>query len=94
MTAAAERHREFETARRFVRFANSTLQRAAQTPPRVPPPVAAQIAVGDAARIHVPGLVPFLASLLAAPSSTGEHQGEPSSGTWVRQGTSIVIDLG
>jgi uncharacterized protein (DUF697 family) len=52
---------EFETARAFVRFANSAVQRgaaAAQSPRRnVPPAVAARKALTSAAMQHAPGLL-------------------------------------
>jgi hypothetical protein len=86
--------REFEAARQFVRFVNAALQHAARTPARMRPPVAAQIAVSDAARDHLPGLVPFLAQLIDAAPTNGALDGDSSTGQWVRQGSSIVIDLG
>jgi hypothetical protein len=97
--------REFEIARRYVRFAIEALHRALRVPARVPAPVAARIVVSDAARSHVPGLVPHVPALLAAtpgagpsnggPRGAGRFEGGPSStGRWVRQGSSVVIDLG
>jgi hypothetical protein len=86
--------RELEIARRFVRFANAALQRAAQSPPRVPAPTAAQIAVADAARQDMPGVVPFLSQLFGTAPVSGETNGGASSGRWYREGSSIVIDLG
>jgi hypothetical protein len=85
--------REFEAARRYVRFANSTLQRAAQVPERVPPRVGAQIALRDAATEHVPGLVPFLVQISNGGASNGVGVEAPASGRWTRHGSSIVIDL-
>jgi len=86
--------REFELARRYIRFAIDALQRALQTPPRVPQPVAAQIAVREAARTHAPGLVPVAHELVGgAPPARGSNGGA-SSGRWVRKGSSVVIDLG
>jgi hypothetical protein len=85
--------REFETARQFVRFLNAALQCAARMPARVPPPVAAQTAISDAARSHLPGLVPFLTQLVGTPTN-GARDGGSSTGRWFRQGSSIVIDLG
>jgi hypothetical protein len=86
--------REFEVARRYVRFAIDALQRALQAPPRVPQQVAAQIAVRDAARNHAPGLVPIVHELVGgAPPAPGSNGGR-SSGRWVRRGSSVVIDLG
>ena len=86
--------REFEIARRYIRFAIDALQRALQAPPRVPQPVAAKVAVGEAARIHAPGLVPYVPELVgAARSGNGSHQAA-SSGRWVRKGSSIVVYVG
>jgi hypothetical protein len=84
--------REFEIARRYVRFAMEALQRALRVPPRVPPPAAAQIAITEAARTHAPGLVPFLTRLTGAEAANGN--GDPTSGRWVRHGNAIVIELG
>jgi hypothetical protein len=85
--------REFETARRYVRFVNAALQHAAQVPDRVPARVGAQIVLRDAAREHIPGVVPFLVQI-----SNGGHHGDlgveaAASGRWTRHGSSIVIDL-
>ena len=86
--------REFEIARSYVRFAIEALRRALQTPPRVPKPVAAQIAVREAARQHAPGLVANVpAPAGTTPLGNGSNGAMPS-GRWVRQGSSIVIDLG
>lgn len=49
--------REFEVARRFVRFAGASAQRAARIPPTVPPQRAVCAAVVGAARRHAPGLL-------------------------------------
>jgi hypothetical protein len=87
--------REFELARRYIRLAMESLQRALQTPPRVPPPVAARIAISEAARKHAPGLVPIVPQLVggAAAPAAGAN-GATSSGRWVRRGSTVVIDLG
>jgi hypothetical protein len=85
--------REFEIARSYVRFAIEALRRALQTPPRVPKPVAAQVALREAARKHAPGLVP-VAPALAGTTAGGNGSNGAESGRWVRQGTSIVVDLG
>jgi hypothetical protein len=85
--------REFEAARRYVRFVNDALQRAAQVPERVPPQVGAQIAIRDAAREHVPGLVPFLVQMSGSGSDGNVGVEAASSGRWTRQGQAIVIDL-
>jgi hypothetical protein len=86
--------REFEVARRYIRFAIEALQRALQAPPRVPKPVAAQIAVSEAARSHVPGLVPFVPELVGGTPAARGSNGGASSGRWVRKGSAVVIDLG
>jgi hypothetical protein len=87
--------REFEVARRYIRFAIDALQRALQAPPRVPQPVAAQITVGEAARTHAPGLVPFVPELVGVAAPRGRvSNGRAGSGRWVRRGSSVVIDLG
>jgi hypothetical protein len=49
--------REFEVARRYVRFAGATTRNALRLPPRVPPTRAARLAARTAARRHAPGLV-------------------------------------
>ncbi len=49
--------REFEVARRFVRFAGATTQRAVRMPPTVPPTRAIRTAITSAARRHAPGLL-------------------------------------
>lgn len=86
--------REFEVARRYVRFVNDVLRHAAQVPDRVPPPVAAQVVVRDATREHMPGLVPFLVQLDNGGTVPGGRGVEAAaSGRWTRQGSSIVIDL-
>lgn len=49
--------REFEAARRFVRFAGSAARGAARVPRKVPPALAARTAVVSAARRHAPRLL-------------------------------------
>jgi hypothetical protein len=86
--------REFETARRYVRFVNDVFRRVTQVPDRVPAPLAAQTVVRDAAREHVPGLVPFLVQIRDGRVPSGDLGVEaPAGGSWTRQGSSIVIDL-
>lgn len=86
--------REYEVARRYIRFVNDALRRTAQVPDRVPPRVAAQVVLRDAAREHVPGVVPFLAQLEDGGTvSGGDGVEAAASGSWTRQGSSIVIDL-
>lgn len=76
--------REFETARAFVRFADTAArtataaERSGMTAAEV-----AETAATTAAQQHLPGLVPTLAKDAAPPSGQG--------GRWVRQGNQIVI---
>jgi hypothetical protein len=49
--------REFEVARRYVRFAGTTARQLARTPTAVPVNRAVRIAAATAARRHIPGLV-------------------------------------
>lgn len=73
--------REYQTARAFVRFATDTARKAAQTPPNVPPALAAQRAAVTAARRYVP-------SLGRPGGGAGKRR---KSGRWVRRGSHIVI---
>jgi hypothetical protein len=75
--------REFEVARQLVRFTGAAVRQAAQAPPSVPGPVAAQTAVQQAARAYAPGLLPRLQG-----RSTRLW---PRSGRWVRRGQAIVL---
>jgi hypothetical protein len=84
--------REFEIARSFVRFTDDAMQRAARAPAHVPSPAVAEVAISQSVGEHLPGLVPFLPQLLSDEPDSGEPNG--ASGRWVRQGSSIVIDLG
>jgi hypothetical protein len=49
--------RDFEVARRFVRFAGHAAKRAARAPRQMPPRAAAKAAVVEAARRYAPGLL-------------------------------------
>jgi hypothetical protein len=86
--------REFEIARRYVRLIWEAIMRAAQGPPDVPAPIAARVAMAGAARQQAPGLVPFLADLPRNGGPSHDADGDTSTGSWVRHGSSIVIDLG
>jgi hypothetical protein len=63
--------REFETARRFVRFAHSAAKHAARSPRRGNPQQAARAAVMKAAQQHAPGLLS---------TQGGRHHGVPRAG--------------
>jgi hypothetical protein len=49
--------REFETARRYVRFAGEAAKKAAIAPPNADPTAVAKTALVDAAKTHAPGLL-------------------------------------
>jgi len=72
---------EFEMARRFVRIAASAAQQAGSAPPTEDLMSAANRAVVNAARQHLPG-----ADLRALGAST-----DRLSGRWFRQGANIVV---
>jgi len=93
--------REFEVARRFVRFGGAAARRAAMTPPSVPPQTAARTAITVAARRHAPGLLrtgiggagvagvagPATATTVAGPAGYGYQR----RGIWMRRGRKIVL---
>lgn len=60
--------REFETARRYVRFAGEAAKKAAIAPPNADPTTTAKTALVDAAKTHAPGL-------LAAPGASAISTG-------------------
>ena len=67
--------REFEVARRFVRFAGASAQRAARIPPTVPPQRAVRAAVVGAARRHAPGLLQPISGRRGRPQRRGGRGG-------------------
>ena len=72
--------REFEVARRFVRFAGATTQRAVRTPPSVPPTRAIRTAVTTAARRHAPGLLqPRMSGRRGAPRGVSSPVFQPGA---------------
>jgi hypothetical protein len=73
--------REFEIARRFVRFADAAARQMVAAAPGAPPMVVASRAAAAAARQFAPGLVP---AFVGAGSSR-------RSGRWVRRGRNIVL---
>jgi hypothetical protein len=79
--------REFEVARRYVRFAGATTRNALRLPPRVPPPRAARLAARTAARRHAPGLAraPWLVGggpQVNVNANGGYGGADPSQGGW------------
>jgi hypothetical protein len=77
---------EFETARRFVRFAGTAAQNAAFAAPAAPPPAAAQAATIAAAQRFAPGLLRE-----ATPAASVATAGGGRSGRWIRRGRNIII---
>jgi hypothetical protein len=84
--------REFEVARRFVRFAGNAAHTAALSPPTIDPTRAARAAVAASARRFAPGLLgrvpPTYPSPLIPPSVAGVSG---RSGRWVRRGNRIIL---
>jgi uncharacterized protein (DUF697 family) len=69
--------REFETARRFVRFSGETVKNATAAPVTADPRHVAMQAAARAAKIHAPGL-------LSAAAGAG-------TGRWLRKGNTIIV---
>jgi hypothetical protein len=86
MEGLSNEDREFETARGFVRFAQTAVRNAARNSPTSSPVVAAQQAAIASAQQHAPALVGLLRS---ARPPTG--MGANSSGRWVRSGNRIIL---
>jgi hypothetical protein len=96
--------REFETARRYVRFAGEAAKKAAVAPPGADPTAVAKTALVESAKTYAPGL-------LATPGATGAAYpsaplpGAPDcpscgggagrhhrrTGKWIRRGRHIVL---
>ena len=78
--------REYEVARRFVRFAGAAAANAGRAPATGAAQAIASSAAAAAARAHAPGLL--------SPSRAdngGAAVGRPRQGRWVRRGRHIVI---
>ncbi|MBX7151960.1 hypothetical protein K1X84_09995 [bacterium] len=71
---------EFETARRFVRFASAATKKADDLSQKLPSKSAAISAIKAAARHHAPGLMGIAAG------SAGNR-----TGRWIRRGRKIII---
>ncbi|HXT14185.1 MAG TPA: hypothetical protein VN706_01060 [Gemmatimonadaceae bacterium] len=72
--------REFEVAKRFVRFAGAAAGKAARTPPHVHPARAAKTAVVAAARRHAPGLLQPTRHNVSVARRRHHSNGRPVSG--------------
>jgi len=94
LEALSPEDREFEAARRFVRFAGSALTKGASAPPTVNPRRAAKIAIAQAAHRFAPGLVTPLAP--GTPVRPGMAVMPPigtarGGGRWIRRGNRIIL---
>jgi hypothetical protein len=76
--------KEFEVARRFVRFAGDAARKAAQTAKSVPARKAAIAAVKSAAGKHAPGL-------LTPGTTTSPSVYKRPGGRWIRRGSKIIL---
>jgi uncharacterized protein (DUF697 family) len=101
LEAMEQEEAEYEVARRFVRLATAAARNAAAAPPNVPPEVAAQQAIAQAAQRFAPGLLRNGAAPQAE-SPQGEMPGYfggfpgrygsvQQSGRWFRSGNRIVV---
>jgi|tagenome__1003787_1003787.scaffolds.fasta_scaffold20990106_15 hypothetical protein len=84
--------REFEVARRYVRFATHAAKRAAAAQPHLDPTTVAKAAVVEAAKKYAPGLLAPLASLqmmgVQRPGAARPFQRAPGSPTFYQEPTS------
>jgi hypothetical protein len=78
--------REYEVARRFVRFAGAAAANAGRAPASGAPQAIASSAAAAAARAHAPGLL-----RPAGADAAARTNGAPRQGRWVRRGRHIVI---
>lgn len=82
----SQEDRELETARGFVRFANSAVQQALKAPRNAPPAAVAKAAASAAARKFAPGL-----NITALAKHDGGGTAPAQSGRWERRGDHVVI---
>lgn len=83
---------EFEVAKQFVQLAGRAAQNVAKVPAGPVPSETAKTAIVDAAKKFAPGLVAVLArSTPAGTRAAPTPAGRPTSGRWVRRGSTIVI---
>jgi hypothetical protein len=89
--------REFEVARRFVRFASAATRNAALAPSGANPNVAAKAAVVTAARKFAPGLVrggggyPTMPAVPNGAALGTTNGGSRRRGVWIRRGRRIML---
>jgi uncharacterized protein (DUF697 family) len=82
-----QEEQEFEMARRFVRLAGTAARQAVLGSPDADPQEMAEVAVINAARLHVPNLPPIASSGGGFERSIGRQL----TGRWVRRGRKIII---
>lgn len=88
MESMNQEDREFEVARRFVKFAGATVKKSAQSPANMQPANAVRLAAAIAAQKYLP--------ILAGISETGQpaascNCGSGRSGRWYRRGRKIIL---
>jgi hypothetical protein len=89
--------REFEVAKRFVRFASETTQNALSAPPNANPIAVAKQAAALAGRRLAPGLGGQGSGVISNTVVGASHVGAPipggarRRGTWIRRGRRIIL---
>jgi peptidoglycan hydrolase-like protein with peptidoglycan-binding domain len=83
---------EFETAKRYVKFARHALKRATEVDPSLPPAEQAKTAVVEAAKQYAPGLTEAAQAIVTGAEPAMQPQPHHRrSGEWVRKGRNIVL---
>lgn len=87
--------REFEVARRFVKFAGTAAKNVAMSPQTTNHAALAKSAIVDAAKMYAPGILRSMADTMSSSQPRGTFGGVPTnnrqSGQWVRKGHRIII---
>jgi hypothetical protein len=84
--------REFETHKRFAKFARNAVKRTTEADPRLPPVEQAKSAVIEAAKQDAPGLVaPAQAIATGGGQADGAQSKRNQAGQWRRSGNDIVL---
>jgi hypothetical protein len=89
----SDEDREFEIARRYVKFASDAARRATFLPTTLNPMTAAKTAVAGAARRYAPGLLRRPSYYYSEPDPGYGYSTSASgrTGRWVRRGNRIII---
>lgn len=88
MESMNQEDREFEVARRFVKFAGATVRRTSQMPSGIMPSAAVRQAAAAAAQRYLP----ILAGMAAAEQPPASCScGSARSGRWYRRGRKIIL---